>query len=244
MSTEAAEFWDDVFARTHALAGRRVEMPERDNPVLLRALRHFGDLRGKTVVDLGCGAGATSLFLAQHGANVVSVDTSQIAIANLTEYCAAVGISSIRPVRLSALDIATLGQVDFVFGAMILHHLEPFPEFARSLRAALRPGGKAFFWENSARSALMIWFRDHVVGRLWVPKHGDADEFPLMPREIDELRAAFEVEIEYPELLLFRMIPRYLLRGYCMAPFDWLDRVSYRFATLRQYSYRQYLCLS
>jgi hypothetical protein len=48
----------------------------------------------------------------------------------------------------------------------------------------------------------MIWFRQNIVGKLWVPKHGDSEEFPLTPSEVDEIRKYFEVEIVYPELLL------------------------------------------
>jgi 2-polyprenyl-3-methyl-5-hydroxy-6-metoxy-1,4-benzoquinol methylase len=219
-------------------------MPDFDDPILRRALAHFGDVRGKTLVDLGCGRAATSLFFAHHGANVVSVDFSARAIGNLAEYCRDNGIESIRPIELSALEIAKLGPVDCVFGSMILHHLEPFAEFAAALRLALRrDGGKAFFWENNARSKTMIWFRENVVGKLWIPKHGDAEEFPLTPDEVDELRRHFDLVVEYPELLLFRMIPRYLFRGRAMAPFELLDRVFYRWQALRRYSYRQYLLL-
>jgi len=244
MSRPATQFWNDEFARRHAQAGERVPLPNWDDPILKRALQHFGDVRGRTVVDLGCGAGTTSLFFAHHGANVIAVDLSEVAIANLGRYCAANRIDTLRPLKLSAMDLPELGGVDFVFGAMILHHIEPFAAFAQRLRASLHPRGRAFFWENNARSALMIWFREHVVGRLWVPKHGDADEFPLTPAEVDELRKHFEVVVEYPELLLFRMIPRYLFRGHGLAPFAALDRFAYRYPSLRQYSYRQYLCLS
>jgi hypothetical protein len=37
-------------------------------------------------------------------------------------------------------------------------------EFAVALRTALRPEGKAFFYENSAMSPMLMWARRHVVG--------------------------------------------------------------------------------
>jgi 2-polyprenyl-3-methyl-5-hydroxy-6-metoxy-1,4-benzoquinol methylase len=242
--TQATEFWNDVFSRGRESAYSRVEIPNLDDAVLRRALQHFGVVRGKTVVDLGCGRGASSLFFAREGARVVSVDLSEVAVANLAEYCRTNEIDTIEALHMSALDLAKLGPVDFVYGSMILHHIEPFAEFAVALRSVLPPAGKAFFWENNAQSALMIWCREHVIGRLWIPKHGDPDEFPLTPQEVDELRRHFRVEIIYPELLLFRMIPRYLFRGHWMAPFDFLDRWAFRFPPIRKYSYRQYVCLS
>ena len=121
-------------------------------------------------------------------------------------------------VIMSAMDIGELGPQDLVYGSMILHHLEPFDEFARTLRAAIRPGGKGYFYENNAASRTMVWFRRHVVGKMWVPKHGDDDEFPLEPHEVDELRKHFTVEQSFPELLYFELASSYLLKGEALGP--------------------------
>jgi hypothetical protein len=58
------------------------------------------------------------------------------------------------------------------------------------------------------------------------------------------LRRYFGVQVEIPELLFFRKISIYLLRNHFRAPFEWADRVGYRFSWLRKYSYHQYLCLA
>ena len=207
---QTTKFWDDIFSKGQEGNYSRVEMPDRNDPVLKRALAHFGDVENKTVIDLGCGRGATSLYFAHLGANVISVDLSEVAIKNLSNYCQDNGIENITPMKLSAQEINKLGKADFIFGSMILHHIEPFEEFACSLRDALKIGGKGFFWENNAQSKIMIWFRQKIVGKLWVPKYGDPDEFPLTPSEVDELRKYFHVEVEFPELLYFRMISSHL----------------------------------
>ncbi len=243
MDSDITQFWDRVFEQGDRCEHSRVEMPDPHNRELQRAAQHFGALQGGTLIDVGAGRGATSLYFASKGANVISVDQSAVAVRNLADYCTQRGIRNIKPVQLSAFEISKVGPVDFVFGAMILHHLEPFTDFAQELSRTLKPGGKAFFFENNARSELMIWFREHLVGKLWVPKYGDPDEFPLTPTEVDELRKHFEVRVEIPELVLFRLISLYLLRNRMRAPFDWADRVGYRFAGLRKYSYQQYLCL-
>lgn len=241
---QAEEFWDNIFSKGQGGNCSRVEIPDLKDPVLQKALEHFGNVENKTIIDLGCGRGAASLFFALCGANVISIDLSEMAIKNLSEYCNNNSISNIIPIKLSAHEIKTLGKVDYVFGSMILHHIEPFEEFSRILRDTIKPEGKAFFWENNAKSKTMIWFRQNIVGSLWVPKYGDPDEFPLTPSEIDELRKYFNVEIEYPELLYFRMISYYLFRGRLRKPFQMLDSYFYRFPKLRKYSYRQYLFLT
>ena len=238
------EFWDTLFSKGQQGSYSRVEMPDINDPILQKASEYFGDVKNKTIIDLGCGRGATSLYFASCGANVISIDLSKIAIQNLTDYCKIHSISNITPRNLSAIDISTLQKADFIFGSMILHHIEPFNEFSRILRSTIKPGGKGFFWENNAQSKTMIWFRQNIVGRLWIPKHGDTDEYPLTPNEVDELRKYFTVRVEYPELLYFRMISFYLLRGRLTKPFQIMDSYFYRFQRFRKYSYRQYLFLS
>jgi 2-polyprenyl-3-methyl-5-hydroxy-6-metoxy-1,4-benzoquinol methylase len=241
---QATEFWDHVFSKGQESGYSRVEMPDLCDPILQRALAHFGSVENKTVIDLGCGRGATSLFFAYHGAHVISVDLSEVAINNLSRYCQDNGIRHVTPVRTSAQELSQFGTVDFIFGSMILHHIEPFDAFARILRGVVKPGGKGFFWENNARSKTLIWFRQNIVGKLWVPKWGDRDEFPLMPSEIMEIEKHFQVDVEYPELYFFRLISAYLLRSRFMDLFEKLDRYFYKYPALRKYSYRQYLCLT
>ena len=240
----AVQFWDNLFATGNDLKYRQVEFPDLNHPVLNAALLHFGSVKGRRVLDLGCGNGAASLFFAQQGAEVLSVDYSEVAIRNLSGFCASHNIETITPVQLSAQGIAELGPVDFIYGSMILHHIEPFHEFAGILRRSLKANGKAFFHENNATSKLLIWFRQNVVGKLWVPKHGDPDEFPLMPSEVDSLREHFQVRVEIPELYFFRLISGYLLRDHLMKPFEAMDRLCYGIRPLRSRSYYQYLFLS
>lgn len=240
----AEEFWDQIFSKVQEGGYSRVEAPDLNDPILQRAMEHFGSVEGKTIIDLGCGRGATSLFFAYYGANVISVDSSEKAIENLSKYCQDNSINNVTPEKISAQEILDLRKVDFIFGSMILHHIEPFDEFAKTLRTAIKTGGKGFFWENNARSKTLIWFRQNVVGKLWVPKYGDPDEFPLTTAEVDQLREHFHVEVEYPELHLFRLVSAYLLRGHFRKPCQLLDHYLYGYPRLRQYSYRQYICLS
>ena len=147
MSTN--EFWDDIYSKSS------IEMPDRDNPnnqFLVAALSHFGDVGNSRILDLGCGKGAASLFFASLGASMVSIDTSRVAIDKLKASCIEQGIQNIKPMCMSAMNISEIGPFDFLFGSMILHHIEPFDEFAFVLRKSLSESGRAFFFENSASS--------------------------------------------------------------------------------------------
>ena len=91
---EAKQFWDDIFSERQKGNYSRVDMPDLNDPIMNRAMEHFGDVRNKTIIDLGCGRGATSLFFAHCGANVISIDLSEVAISNLSHYCQDNGIEN------------------------------------------------------------------------------------------------------------------------------------------------------
>jgi SAM-dependent methyltransferase len=235
----ALEFWNRRFSEGGAVRG-----PSGARASLARALDHFGDMTGKTVIDLGCGRGEAALFFAAHGARVLAVDTSEVALDNLERFCRDHQIDAVQGHLLSALEIDRLGPQDFVHGSMILHHLEPFDQFACTLRSVVRPNGRGFFYENNAASRTMVWFRQHVVGRFGVPKYGDDEEFPLTPDEVDALRRYFSVEQDFPEFVYFELASMYLTKGRFSRPARRLDEVLHRCEPLRRYSYRQELRLS
>lgn len=236
MNTE--DFWNKIYATN------QTRIPNEHDPVLSAALRHFGDVNGAKLLDLGCGDGSSSLFFAQKGANVVSIDISDTAINQLSQFCLEHKINNISPHKCSAFEISELGKFDFIFGNMILHHLEPLELFSEVLMKSILPGGKAFFHENNAFSNLLIWFRNNLVGKYGIPKYGDDDEFPLMPMEIEIMRRKFSVEIVYPQLLFFQLASAYLFKGHFHQLMKGLDEYFFQISGFRKYSYRQYLLCS
>jgi SAM-dependent methyltransferase len=230
----AVAFWDDTFDR--AGIAEPVELPN----YLDRAIAFFGPVAGRSVLDIGCGLGENAIVLARMGAHVTAIDTSAVAIRKINEFAAAEGLPIVGVV-CDAMKLDGLGRFDFVLGAMILHHLEPFSAFCSALKAALKPGGKAFFYENNAASRLLVWCRQNLAGKFGIPKYGDDDEFPLTPQEVDHLRAEFRVEQVFPQLVFFQMAALYCFRGRGGHLLARLDALLFRAGIMRSYSYRQLL---
>ena len=195
-----------------------------DDEVGCAALAHFGAVNGRRLLDLGCGTGEYTRFFAASGAHVLAIDQSPVAIETLHRQCADAGIENVERVVADAMDLERLGPFDFVFGSMILHHIEPFDRFVDVLADAMHPGGRAFFYENSAMSSFLVWCREHLVGRFGIPKNSDDDEFPLQPREIEELRTRFDVTVEHPHVVLTSLASGYLFRDHLGKQLDWVDQ--------------------
>lgn len=117
-----------------------------------RILRHLEPYRGR-VLDLGCGSGWTSIFLAKAGFVVTGVDLcpDMIALARrrLASYAGAA--VDFRVADYEALDFA--GVFDAVLFYDALHHAEDERLALEKAHRALRPGGLCLCYEPGAGHA-------------------------------------------------------------------------------------------
>jgi 2-polyprenyl-3-methyl-5-hydroxy-6-metoxy-1,4-benzoquinol methylase len=129
------------------------------------AFHLLGDVRGKTVVDLGCGDGLNTIILASLGATVLSVDISVKSLELTRKRAIANGVAG--RVALLHSDAAAIpidaGTADAVFGAAILHHVDPI-RAARQIRRVLKPGGVAVFQETIVRPSSLAAMKNGEFG--------------------------------------------------------------------------------
>ncbi|WP_347241277.1 methyltransferase [Thermus sp.] len=122
--------------------------------LLLEALKgEVGDLRGRSVLDLGAGYGALTLPLARLGGEVTAVEDDWVSVRSLEESLGANGLRA--RVLHSDVDEALTEEEDFdiivtnppfhVGGVVILEVAQAFVEAAA---ARLRPGGGFFLVAN------------------------------------------------------------------------------------------------
>jgi malonyl-CoA O-methyltransferase len=108
---------------------------------ILRGL--IGDVGGLEVLDLGCGTGRHSLWLAGRGANVTAVDFSE---GMLAEARRKPGAGAVRFVVHDLHETLPFPSASFarVVSGLVLEHLDDLGGFFREARRVLRPGGLAF----------------------------------------------------------------------------------------------------
>jgi SAM-dependent methyltransferase len=182
-----------------------------------RELRLLGDVRGKRVLDLGCGTGQAAIALARQGATVIAVDASadQIEVARERAARAEVRIEWHRS-DLADLAFLRADSIDIAFSADAVAEIDDLSRLFRQVHRVLRhhapfvfshvhplalattadapgPGGVAAPVES-------VVVRRSVFDPSPIAVERDGEEITLYPRTIaDELttlhRAGFRIDV-------------------------------------------------
>lgn len=152
-------------------------------------LQHMGDLRGKRLLDLGCGAGENSVYFAKHGAVCVASDYSpgmvKVALQLAEKHNVPVEGCVANAMALNFPD----NSFDYVYASNLLHHL-PTPEIAiAEMHRVLKPGGKACFWDPLRHNPVINIYRC-LATEVRTP-----DEMPLHINIVEFARSQFSETI-------------------------------------------------
>jgi SAM-dependent methyltransferase len=195
------------------------------------AFDRLGEVRGKRVLDFGCGHGMAAVVLARRGAVVTACDLSAGYVAEARARARANGVT-VACVQADGQRLPFADRsFDAVWGHAILHHLD-VPTAAGELRRVLRPGGVAVLCEPWGGNPLLR------LARRCLPYPGKGhtpDEEPLGPAHLRQLEAVFgRVEIEGYQFLT--MLRRVLLRSRLRAALQRGDeRLLGRWPALQRY---------
>jgi SAM-dependent methyltransferase len=137
--------WDDIAARRGLPEPFDAVQYGPDLPTEAD-LRLCGDVRGKRVIDLGCGAGQNAVVLAQEGAHVIAVDSSVGQLANARALAEQMEVR-VEWHHADAADLAFLraDSIDLAFAAGLIGELEDVDRLFRQVHRVLRPNGPFVF---------------------------------------------------------------------------------------------------
>ena len=103
-------------------------------------------LNGKKILDVGCGGGILSEYLAREGAEVIGIDASAELIKIATEHANQSRLAiDYRETTIEAFATTHSQSFDIVTCMEMLEHVPDPQSIIRGISACLRPSGSAFF---------------------------------------------------------------------------------------------------
>lgn len=154
-------------------------------------IERMGDLKGKRLLDLGCGAGETSVYFATQGADVTAVDISE-GMINVVRKLANRYDVRVDARAMLAEDLKFDDNTfDIVFGNGVLHHTYR-PAAYEEVHRVLKPGGMGIFIEPLSYNPVIEVYR-HVAQAVRTE-----DEKPFNFRDFKKLKHIF-ASVEHKE---------------------------------------------
>lgn len=162
--TLAARWWD--------LDGEMAALHAVNPPRLHYIQQHAGGatrtLKGKRVVDIGCGGGILTEALAEAGATALGIDLAAASIKIAAQHAAKRALAvDYRVVSAEALAEEQPGAFDLVCCLEMLEHVPDPAETVAAIATLVRPGGDVVFStinRNPKSYALMIVGAEYLTG--------------------------------------------------------------------------------
>lgn len=154
-------------------------------PEMRRIRAALGDLRGKTLLDVGCGLGEASVYFALLGARVTATDISPGMCDTAARLAAANGVRISTHVSAAEdLGLPAEARFDIIYTGNTLHHVDIAATMPRLLQH-LKPEGTFVSWDPVAYNPVINVYRRRATG-VRTP-----DEHPLRLADIRAIKGCF-----------------------------------------------------
>lgn len=147
--------------------------------------RVLGDLKGRTLLDVGCGLGEASVYFALLGADVTATDISPGMCSTAGRLAESNGVKIATHVSAAEdLGLPADRRFDVIYTGNTLHHVDLAATMPRLLKH-LKPDGLFVSWDPVAYNPVINIYRRRAMQVRTV------DEHPLRLADIRSVRANF-----------------------------------------------------
>lgn len=122
------------------------------------------DLRGKSVLEGGCGGGQHTAFMAAHALSVTAVDLNTVDLARERT-------KDFKNVRFVEADIAKMDlgeKFDVALSVGVVHHTDDPDATVKNLVRHLKPGGRLLLWVYSKEGNFLVEWGVEPVRKLFL----------------------------------------------------------------------------
>jgi len=184
----------DAWADSEDIEGIDVRMTNEacTAPEMRYIVKRLGDIRGKRILDVGCGLGEASVYFALLGARVTASDLSLGMLNAACRLAQANGVS-ITPHLTAAEDmhLSSDTQFDIIYAGNLLHHVD-IDQTLATLKRHLAPDGELVTWDPLVYNPVINVYRAIAT------EVRTSDEHPLKWSDLQSFKRHFRtVETQY-----------------------------------------------
>jgi ubiquinone/menaquinone biosynthesis C-methylase UbiE len=182
-----SEFHDQWAASTDLSRINVEEFFEAPTALENRFILHsMGNLKGRKLLDIGCGLGESSVYFAKKGAEVTALDLSPGMVETAKKLAHFHGVT-LQGVVSPGEDLPVPDNAyDFVYCANTIHHVPDRERLYREIRRVLKPGGSFYSWDPLDYNPAINVYRRLASG-VRTP-----DEQPLRTSDVAIIKRHFE----------------------------------------------------
>jgi len=151
--------------------GGATTLAQAEERALMETVAHAGLADGQDILELGCGWGSLSLWMAGRfpAARVTAVSNAAGQRRHIAAEAARRGLGNLRVVTADMNGFAPEGQFDRVVSVEMFEHMANWHALLAGVRQWLRPEGKLFLHVFSHRAAPYRF--DHAERADWIARH-------------------------------------------------------------------------
>jgi len=180
------EWWkiNGKFEILHKITPLRIKYILNNLELPLKAISKKNKLKGRDILDLGCGGGLVCEPLAKLGANVTGVDFIKNNIVSAETHSKKTNLK-IRYLNESLVNFQTNKKYDLILMLEIIEHIDDWKEMISKYIRYLKPNGKIIF-STINRTMLSKIFAIFLAEEIlkWIPKKTHSFDKLIKPGEL------------------------------------------------------------
>ncbi len=155
-SKKQAKYWDSYTKGINRLDLENVPVAEINELSFFKNI--IGPLKGKTVLDLGCGTGKLGLKLAKYANKVTGIDISKNSIGIANKTAKYYKLNNFEGIVGDFKNQGYTNCFDVVLAVNLIHHTDDLDAILEHIRLSLKKNGKLIVFEMNPLNLLFIPF--------------------------------------------------------------------------------------